>query len=243
MWLDCQHLAAKYQGREASARRPDQHACLWPGSRLNSLGGSRWSRGKGQSKAGSERCERPHRGPNLTCAHRPSTWPTGADMSRQLDCAKVMRTVLHGKTMKNLLPNSAFFSRIYGLLDLRPSFARDFLSERDHILWQGLTEANRSSVAVYHHATSFFCDLQQRPNLTQLVTIHIYIYIDIYILYIIYYKYYNILQYIYIYIYSSVIWIHLDPFGRLTTAYQRFSPEDSFPSQISRSKQCRPVSC
>ena len=50
---------------------------------------------------------------------------------------------------------------------------------RDHILWQGLTEANRSSVAVYHYATSFFCDLQQRPNLTQLVTI----YIDIYYIY------------------------------------------------------------
>ena len=47
--------------------------------------------------------------------------------------------------------------------------------------------------------------------------------------------------YIYIYILECVIWIHLDPFGRLTTAYQRFSPEDSFPSQISRSKQCRPV--
>jgi hypothetical protein len=48
---------------------------------------------------------------------------------------------------------------------------------RDHILWQGLTEANRSSVAVYHYATSFFCDLQQRPNLTQLVNIYIYRYI------------------------------------------------------------------
>ena len=65
----CQHqLAAGYQSREVSARCPDQHACLGPGSGLNSSGVE-------GARAGSD-----PRGPDLTYAHRPSTWPSaGAD--------------------------------------------------------------------------------------------------------------------------------------------------------------------